>query len=169
MADSRVLRASCACGAVELEAQGRPITSLICYCDDCQAAGSRIEQLAGAPPVLGDDGGTGAVMFRKDRLRCIKGADLLEPMKLRPESPTNRYLARCCNSAMYAGFDDSKHWVDVLRARVVGEAPPIQLRIFTRYAPAGVSLPSDVPSYATFPASLIAGIIGARIAMLFSR
>ncbi len=31
-----IMAASCACGSVELEASGAPITSVVCYCDDCQ-------------------------------------------------------------------------------------------------------------------------------------
>jgi hypothetical protein len=32
--------ASCRCGKVELRITGAPITSLVCYCDDCRR-GSR--------------------------------------------------------------------------------------------------------------------------------
>jgi len=42
------LTASCACGAARLEASGKPIIAVVCYCDDCQAAGKGIEALAGA-------------------------------------------------------------------------------------------------------------------------
>ncbi len=163
------LRAACVCGKVMLEARGKPITTLVCYCDDCQAAGRQIEALPGAPPVLGADGGTGAVMFCKDRLRCLAGAELLVPMKLRPQSPTNRYVAQCCNSALYAGFDDAKHWVDVFRDRVQGEPPPINQRIFTRFAAADARIPNDAPRYSTFSAGLIAKLLAARLAMLFGR
>ena len=117
------LRASCACGAVILEATGAPMVTAVCYCDDCQSAGECIQGGPGAPRVLDADGGTAMVMFRKDRLRCVEGADRLTPTKLTPKSATTRFVTSCCNSAMYLGFDDAKHWVDVFRNRVVGEAP----------------------------------------------
>lgn len=167
--EAATLRAACVCGKVVLEARGSPITTLVCYCDDCQAAGRRIEALPDAPPVLGPDGGTGAVMFRKDRLRCVTGAELLDPFKLRPQSPTNRYVARCCNSAMYAGFDDARHWADVFRDRVQGEPPAVDQRIFTRFAPAEARIPDDAPRHSGVSATLVVRLLAARLAVLFGR
>ncbi len=161
------LRASCACGAVTLEAKGAPIVTAVCYCDDCQMAGAQIQGMPGARQVLDSNGGTAMVMFRKDRLRCVEGAERLEPIKLDPKSPTSRFVARCCNSAMYLGFDDAKHWVDVYRARVTGEPPPIQARICTRFRPAGEALPGDAPAHPGYPPSMIPKLLGSRLAMLF--
>ena len=163
------LRATCACGAVTLEARGAPIVTAVCYCDHCQDAGARIEAMDGAPPVLDDDGGTAMVMFRKDRLRWVEGAERLEPIKLDPKSPTSRFVARCCNSAMYLGFDDAKHWVDVYRSRVTSEPPAIQARICTRFRTARETLAGDVPAYPGYPPSMIPKLLGSRIAMLFGR
>lgn len=42
---SAVELVQCACGSVKLEAHGRPINSVVCYCDDCQEAARRIEVL----------------------------------------------------------------------------------------------------------------------------
>ncbi|HEV2112099.1 MAG TPA: DUF6151 family protein, partial [Gammaproteobacteria bacterium] len=114
----------CACGRVELEAQGEPIICAACYCDDCQEAASRIEALPGANQVKGSDGGTEYIVYRKDRVRYTKGAELLQRQKLRERSPTNRWVAGCCNSAMSVNFDDAKHWVNVYRLRLTGEKPP---------------------------------------------
>jgi len=161
------LRAACACGAVTLEARGAPIVTAVCYCDDCQTAGGRIEGMAGAPPLRDGDGGTAMVMFRKDRLRCVEGAERLTAVKLDPQSPTSRYVASCCNSAMYLGFDDAKHWVDVYRSRVVGEPPKIEARICTRFRSAGADLPGDAPAHPGYPPSMIPKLLGSRIAMLF--
>ena len=161
------LLASCACGAVKMEARGAPIVTAVCYCDDCQRAGEHIQAMAGAPPVLDADGGTSAVMFRKDRLRCVEGAERLVPVKLDPKSPTSRYVADCCNSAMYLGFDDAKHWVDVFRNRVQGEPPPVQARICTRFRSSAEALPGDAPAHPGYPPSIIPKLLGARIAMLF--
>jgi hypothetical protein len=163
------LRASCACGAVTLEAKGAPIVTAVCYCDDCQKAGARIGATPGAAPVLDGDGGTAMVMFRKDRLRCVEGAERLEPIRLDPKSPTSRFVATCCNSAMYLGFDDAKHWVDVYRNRVVGEAPPIQARICTRFRPVGADMPTDAPAHPGYPPSMIPKLLGSKIAMMLGR
>src|SRR5215469_7093873 len=119
MTDIRTVR--CACGRVELEARGEPILCAACYCDDCQEAGRRIEALPGAKPVKGADGGTEYIVYRKDRVRYIKGQELLQRNKLRDRSPTNRWVAGCCNSAMSVNFDDAKFWVDVYRVRLTDE------------------------------------------------
>ena len=164
-----ILRATCACGQVAIEARGRPIVTVVCYCDDCQAAGRQIEALADAPPVLDDDAGTQLVVFRKDRLSCVQGQDRLVAHKLTPTSATSRYVASCCNTAMYLGFDDAKHWVDVFRRRVEGTAPPIEMRICTRFRTAGTALPTDAPSRPGFSIGLIARFMAAGIAMKFGR
>ena len=163
------LRASCACGQVAMEAEGPPLITAVCYCDDCEAAGREIEALPAAPPVLDPDSGTAVVMYRKDRLRCVQGAERLVAHKIRPGATTSRYVASCCNSAMYLGFDDAKHWVDVFRGRIQGTPPPIEARVCTRFKPDGVELPADAPSYDRFPPRMIGKLIGARIAMMFGR
>jgi hypothetical protein len=161
------LRAACACGAVKLEATGAPIVTAVCYCDDCQRAGREIEAMPGAPQVLDADGGSALVMFRKDRLRCVEGAERLVAHKLDPKSATSRYVATCCNSALYLGFDDAKHWADVFRARVTGELPPVQARIATKFRQSDAAMPTDAPAYTTYPPSLLFKVLSARIAMLF--
>ena len=165
MTDIRTV--TCACGRVELEARGAPILCAACYCDDCQEAGRRIEALPGAAPAKGADGGTEYVVYRKDRVRYTRGAELLQRQKLREGSPTNRWVAGCCNSAMSLDFDDAKHWVDVYRVRLTGDKPPLEMRVSTRFKPAGAALPADVPQYPGYPFKFIAKLIGARFAMLF--
>ncbi len=169
MSSKSILRASCVCGAVALEARGRPIVTVVCYCEDCQAAGRQIEALQDAPPVLDDDAGTQMVVFRKDRLDCVQGQDRLVAHKLTPTSATSRFVASCCNTALYLGFDDDKHWVDVFRRRVEGPPPPIEMRICTRFRPAGTALPTDAPSRPGFSFGLIARFMAARIAMMLGR
>ncbi len=157
----------CACGRVELELRGAPILCAACYCDDCQEAAQRIEALPGAKPAKSPDGGTEYVVYRKDRVRCSKGTELLRRHKLRDRSPTNRWVASCCNSAMFVNFDDAKHWVDVYRLRFTGEAPPLEMLVITRFKPEGVEPRAGVPSYPGYPFKFIAKLIGARFAMLF--
>jgi hypothetical protein len=157
--------ATCACGSVELEASGIPITSVVCYCDDCQKGSRHIESLPNAVPVLDSDGGTAYIVYRKDRIRCSRGATLLKSHKIRAESVTNRVFATCCNSAMFLNFDDSKHWVDVYRARLRGAAPPVQMRLCTKFRRAAGEIPNDAPSYPKWSRKFLAKLLVARLAM----
>src|SRR5947209_2337952 len=108
------MKSRCACGQVEYEAIGDPIASVVCYCNSCQKAGAVFEQLPEAPPVLEPDGGTAAVLFRKDRINCIRGREQLKEHRLTPDSPTRRYVAACCNSAMFLDFTRA-HWLSMYR------------------------------------------------------
>ena len=169
MHGNNLLIARCSCGSVELEASGAPIVSNVCYCDDCQEGGRQIETLPRAPAVRDADGGTAYLVYRKDRVRCSKGAPLLKGYKIKEKSATNRVVAGCCNSAMLLNFDDSKHWVDVYRARIQGDAPPLQMRICTKFKPGTGDIPEDVPHYPSFSFKFIAKLIAARIAMALRR
>ena len=157
--------AQCACGRVVLRMRGAPITSIACYCDDCQTGARKIEALPNASPVKDPDGGTSYLVYRKDRLDCLSGEEHLQSLKIKPESPTNRVVATCCNSGMYLGFDDSKHWVDIYHTRIQGPVPPVQLRICTRYKPLSAENPTDIPSYPGYPFKFIVRLLAARIAM----
>jgi len=157
--------AACSCGSVEIEASGIPITSVVCYCDDCQNGSRHIESLPNAAPVLDPDGGTAYIVYRKDRIRTARGAALLKSHKIKAESVTNRVFAACCNSAMYLNFDDSKHWVDVYRARLRGAAPPVQMRLCTKFRRAAGEIPNDAPNYPMWSFRLLAKLLIARLAM----
>ena len=163
------MTAACACGSVELEAVGAPIASAVCYCDDCQEGARRIEALTGAAPVLDPDGGSAYILYRTDRFRCTKGAEQLKSYKLKDASATKRVVANCCNSAMYLGFDDSKHWVSAYRARFRGDLPPLQMRVCTKFATEDVKALHDVPNYPGFAPGFLLKLLGARVAMLFGR
>ncbi|PFH12377.1 hypothetical protein BCF11_4857 [Collimonas sp. PA-H2] len=160
---------SCLCGRVELEAIGAPISSVVCYCDDCQEGSRQIEALPNASPVQDLDGGSAYIVYRKDRVTCSRGALLLKSLKIREKSATNRVIATCCNSAMLLGFDDGKHWVDVYRSRCKGDLPPLQMRICTKFKPENGDVPSDLPSYSSYPFKFLVMLLAARIAMLFHR
>jgi hypothetical protein len=157
--------ATCACGSVELEASGVPITSVVCYCDDCQEGSRHIESLPNAAPVLDPDGGTAYIVYRKDRIKCSRGAAVLHSYKIRAESVTNRVFAACCNSAMFLNFDDGKHWVDVYRGRLLGEAPPVQMRLCTKFRRAASEIPNDAPSHPMWSFRLMSKLLVARLAM----
>jgi hypothetical protein len=159
------LIARCTCGKVELEATGEPLTSVICYCDDCQAGAQQIEALPNAALVREPNGGVGYLVYRKDRVRIRKGTELLRGYKIRQNTATNRMVATCCNTAIILKFDDSKHWVDVYRTSVVGNVPPLQMQICTRYRQAG-ALDTAIPAHPKYPPRLLAKLLAAKIAML---
>ncbi len=159
----------CSCGSVEIEVIGAPITSVVCYCDDCQQGSRQIEALPRAGSVQDPDGGTAYVVYRKDRIKCSRGAELLMSHKIREKSATNRVIATCCNSAMLINFDDGKHWVDVYRSRMQGNIPPLQMRICTKFKPENSDVPSDVPSYPGYPFKFLAKLLAAWIPMLLHR
>jgi hypothetical protein len=164
---ARVL-ASCRCTKVTFAATGKPILSVVCYCDDCQEGARRIESLPDAVPVRHPDGGTPYVLYRKDRFSCVKGNQLLQGLHIRQQSPTKRVVTSCCNSAMFLDFGKG-HWVSVYRARFAGDLAPPQMRVQTRFRPKGAEVPRDLPAYATFPLTFIVKLIAARIAMLLHR
>lgn len=163
------LTASCSCGRVEVQAFGKPIVSGACYCDDCQKGAAEIEALPNAPALRDPDGGTACILYRKDRIACTKGAELLKPYKLKAKSVTNRVVATCCNSAMFMNFDKGPHWVSAYRARFHGDLPPLEARICTKSKPEGVNLPADVPSHPGYPPSMIFKLLASRFAMMLGR
>ena len=160
--------ARCACGQVEYELTGAPILGVACYCDDCREGARRIEALPGAPPVRDPDGGISYILVRKDRIHCTKGGGLLQCHKLKPRTDTNRVVATCCNSAMAMTFDDSRHWVPVYRSRLE-DAPRVEMRICTKFAPDPAAIPRDVPAYPGFSVRFIWKLLGARFAMALGR
>ena len=168
MRDRQVI-ARCSCGQVEIEAWGKPIASVICHCDDCQAAGRMLEALPDAPPVLDGAGGTPNVLYRKDRVVPTKGWHLLEAHKLTPGSKTNRMVAKCCNAPMAVTFDDARHWVPLYRDRLSGTVPPSEWRICTKFVPEGTALPSEPPAHAMYPFAMMSALALSAVAMLFDR
>lgn len=146
-----VLTASCACGQVVYHVAGEPISNANCYCDDCQAAARKIEALPGAHPVTEADGGTGLALHLKQRVRCVQGADRLEAFKLRPDSPTNRMMASCCNTPMLLQFDNNLPWVSMYRRRFGDQARPLEMRIFTKFKPGSADFAEDIPNYKSIP------------------
>ncbi len=162
----KTLTASCRCGAVALEAAGAPIARAACYCASCQEAGRRIGQRPGAPPVLGADGGTDFVLYRKDRVRCVQGGDLLEAHRLKPESPTRRMVATCCNSAMALDFTKG-HWLTLFSDRLPAPLPSLDMRVMTASRRQGVVLADDAPNYPTHSAKFMARLLAAWAAMGF--
>ena len=169
MADRLQTALRCQCGAVECATDGAPISTAVCYCDDCQEAARQIEAQGSGPPVIDPDGGTGLSLVRNDRFYVRKGAELLRAHKLKAESPTSRYVATCCNSALYIGFDKGPFWVSVMRNRFTGAPPPVAMRIQTKYRTSPLPYPDDAPTYATFPKRFVAKLLWEWAKMLLGR
>src|SRR5216683_827890 len=160
----RHLSATCQCGKVKLEAIGPPILTCSCYCTSCQEAGRRLEQLASAPPLLDPDSGTSMILYRKDRVQCVVGQEYLEEHRLKPDSPTRRVVATCCNSAMFLDFTKG-HWLSMYRNRFPTDAPPLELRLMTKERRVGVELADDLPNYGGRSGKFMLKLIAAWIAM----
>jgi hypothetical protein len=153
---------------VKLEAADRPILAGSCYCTSCQEAGRRFEQLPSAPPVLNPDGGTDFVLYRKDRVQCVTGQEYLEEHRLRPDAPTRRVVATCCNSAIFLDFTKG-HWLTIYRDRFPTGAPPLEMRVMTAERRGGVELADDLPNYRGHSGKFMLKLLIAWIAMGFRR
>jgi hypothetical protein len=117
---------------------------------------------------LADDGGTDYALYRKDRVRCVRGGELFEERRLKPESPTRRMVARCCNTAMFLDFTKG-HWLTVYRGRLPDDLAPGSMRLMTAERPAGVILPDDMPNYPRHSVTFMLKLLRAWIAMGFKR
>jgi hypothetical protein len=60
----RATSVNCACGQFAVEAVGTPITSVSCYCDDCQEGARQIHALPNALAVQDQDGGNAYLVYR---------------------------------------------------------------------------------------------------------
>src|SRR3546814_3291670 len=87
--------------------------------------------------------------MRKDRLTWLSGSDRLGEHRLTPDSPTRRFVTRCCNSPIALEFTKG-HWLSVSSGRIPeGERPPAEMRTMVMGQPEGVELPGDIPNYKT--------------------
>ena len=159
---------TCRCGAVALAASGPPIMAVSCYCADCRRAGEEFAALPSAPRTMDEDGGTPCVLYRKDRVRCIRGQEFLQERRLTPGTPTRRVLATCCNSPMFGDFTRG-HWLSLYRARFAGGGAAPQMRIMTRSRRADVTLDDEVPNYPGFSAKFMFKLLAAWVAMAFRK
>ncbi len=165
---TKTTSATCRCGKVELQIAGEPILRGICYCKSCQEAGRLHQANTGADAVLTEDGGTDYVLYRKDRVRCVSGGDLLEERRLRADSPTRRMCARCCNTAMFLDFTKG-HWLTIYRGRLGEDIPPATMRMMTADRPAGAALADDMTNHRGHSGTFMLKIVRAWIAMGFRR
>ena len=107
------------------------------------------------------------MVFRKDRVRYLKGTEFLKTFKVDDDSP-NRVYAACCNSYMLLDIPAPMPAVPVYRGRFQGEIPPLEMRINAKFKPED-NIPRDVPSYSSFPLKFVRKLLGAKIAMILHR
>ena len=104
------------------------------------------------------------VLYRKDRVQCVTGQEYLEEHRLKPDSPTRRVIATCCNSAMFLDFTKG-HWLTMYRNRFPAGAPPLEMRVMTQDRRDGVALADDLPNYDRHSGKFMLRLIAAWIAM----
>jgi hypothetical protein len=136
---------------------------MACYCDDCQAANTAIAAMPNGHGGALPDGGTPSTVFRKDRVRCVRGQELLVEHKLRPQSHTTRVIASCCNSNMETRFDNWYPFVALRTYSVNTDQVRPQLCMNTKWAPDKSKILFQVPQHAGVPASFAFKLLGARV------
>jgi hypothetical protein len=96
------------------------------------------------------------------------GQQYLEEHRLKPDSPTRRVVAKCCNSAMFLDFTKG-HWLSMFRNRFPTGAPPLEMRVWTKERPVGVELAHNIPNCSGLSGKLMLKLIAGWIAMGFRR
>jgi hypothetical protein len=158
---------SCACGAFALELTGAPFITAECHCNSCREAGKRLDALPLARKMLASNDGTPFVLYRKDRVRLLKGQEHLAEFRLNAETPTRRVVTTCCRTPVFLEFKGG-HWLSLYSALwPEGTAPAPSIRTMVSDRPAGNSLPDDLPSGPLVTAGFYARLLGAWIAMGF--
>lgn len=165
MADKTDLR--CSCGQVHLVVSENPIMVTECYCESCREARRRIATLPGAPAVVGDNGSTHFVLYRKDRIRILAGREWLRNFRLGPEAQTRRVIASCCGTPVLLEFKGG-HWASLYGNLWHGQSlPKAELRTVTGDAGAGTVLDGSIPSGGWETTKFYGKLLGAWIAMGF--
>lgn len=157
----------CACGRVPLEVVRAPIISVECYCSSCRAAADKLQGLSDAPTILEGHGGTRFVLYRKDRVRFLKGDEYLKEFRLSPKATTRRVVATCCNTPVFLEFNGG-HWLSLYGGLwPEGTLPPLEIRTMTSDLQDASILSGDVPKFKRQSISFIAKLFGAWVAMGF--
>ncbi|WP_394763806.1 GFA family protein [Phenylobacterium sp.] len=154
----------CTCGKVEIETVGTPIISAACCCNSCRTAAARLHAES---QILGPFGETRFELYRKDRVRFLRGVDQLQDFHLQAGAKTRRVIATCCNTPIFLEFGGA-HWLNVYGGLwPAGSLPPPALRTMTSDLAYASLLPTDVPNHKRQSASFFAKLFAAWIAMGF--
>lgn len=158
---------TCRCGRFRLAVDGPPILAAECHCDSCRTAAARLAALAGAPEVRATNGGVPYVLYRKDRVRFLAGAEALQEFRLTPASKTRRVVAGCCGTPVFTEFQ-SGHWLSLFATLwPAAERPGPEIRTMTGDRPAATVLDGSVPNARRHTASFMLKLLGAWVAMGF--
>lgn len=151
---------SCDCGQVKYEAVLTPIVTAVCYCVDCQAAAKIIAEVENVKPFCDPDGGTPYVTLHDKNWRAQAGEDLLEAIKLKPNSPTTRYVTRCCHSPIFIKYANG-FWTSTYRARY-SDPPALEWRNKVAARQSDLPFADDIPRYKSFPLKLFGRLLKAK-------
>ncbi len=157
----------CSCERVSLELRGEPILCSECHCNSCRTAADFIQKLPSSVQFRSSNGGTPYVLYRKDRVRCSAGEELLKEIYLSEKSSSRRVVATCCRSPLFLEFKGG-HWLS-LYASLWPEAtrPKMDVRTMTSDLPDKSHLPNDIPNARTQSISFMLKLLRAWIAMGF--
>ena len=148
----------CACGTVCVEAIDPSMMSLICHCASCRIAGRAFDARSPVAPIVDVAGGTSVVLWRKDRVRCLRGGERLAAHRLTPGAPSRRMVASCCETPMFGDFTKG-FWISVYRDRVMN-APVPSMRVMTSDMPDGTAFPADgVPHFRGRPRKFLVKLL----------
>ncbi len=126
-----------------------------------------MQTLPSAPRVQAANGGTGFVLYRKDRVRFVAGSEQLKEFRLTPKGKTRRVVASCCNTPFFLEFQ-SGHWLSFYSGLWPTETrPPLQERTMTSDLADASRLANDLPNSKQQSLSFFAKLLGAWIAMGF--
>jgi len=157
----------CTCGQVKVEVVGDPIVSAQCCCNSCRAAADQLQRLPAATSIRGPFDETHFALYRKDRVRFLKGAEYLKDFRLTSGAKTRRVIAACCNTPIFLEFQGA-HWLNLYGGLwPAGALPQPALRTMTSDLPDARVLPNDVPNYKRQSISFFAKLLAAWIAMGF--
>jgi hypothetical protein len=160
-------RLTCQCGKVSMAVTGQPFLVIDCVCNSCRKAGAILQFLPNAPPLLDEHGATRLVLFRKDRAVCDAGHSFLKEHRLKPDAPTRRVVATCCNTPMFLDFIQGS-WIDMFGSLWKPDlVPPATMRLMTADLPKGTRLPDDIPNAKGRPFSIYWKIMVNWAAMRF--
>lgn len=164
---TQLTQLACACGKVQIEVVDAPIINAECHCNSCRAFGRKMQPRGESPPFLEANGGTRFNLYRKDRIRFLKGSDLLGDVRQAHDAKTRRVIATCCNAPVYLEFPHA-HWLNLYGGLwPKGTQPALKLRTMTSDLADISSLPDDVPNKKRQSVAFFAKLFGAWIAMGF--
>lgn len=157
-------RLACSCGKFHLEVLGAPFITTECHCNSCRQAATRLRT---TPTMVGTNGGTPFVLYRKDRVRFPDGLSLLRGYRLSETAPTRRVVTSCCNSPVLLEFAGA-HWLSLYASLwPAATRPTLQIRTMTSDLPPGTKLDDSVPAGRRTTLGFYARLLGAWIAMGF--